>query len=379
MFDSRRMASAGRQESILATNLPMEGGGKKPKGPKRKKKHADKTAMNETQLLTKIAEQTAEMLTHTAPTDTKLDTTYAVQVKHTEVTVEKSTSATSSTVKLTAETCLKRTGGAPAKSRRLESVSEDADSTLRSEGEPVTVKKKKKTSSDLSRMPNPLASSSIMLNKPAVGKTPKTSAQLYAAVSESGKVKKMIEEVEARIKATPGTAATRTGLGAATVSAAAKKLQYSASSSSASTRVLNNQKLRSSIDKRKQRVSGTKVESKRASLRKVNALLKGITEKGVDQTDEARKPPTVAHEPKVAPFDDSVLSNASSTISLKAKQRELLGSSHLIQQNYKLNQKLAPPSAGLSTASLTSSARKISGFNKFLERNTPCKLTHTVS
>jgi hypothetical protein len=138
-----------------------------------------------------------------------LDRTYQVQVKHTEVLVEKSTSQASATVKLTAETCLKRTASKPQTKTRLESVDEDADSTLRSDNEsnqtqPITVKKKKvkntapseSSMAELSRMPNPLASSSIMAapvtkttSHPQPPKTPKNSANsVQTAVNESGKV-----------------------------------------------------------------------------------------------------------------------------------------------------------------------------------------------
>lgn len=127
-------------------------------------------------------------------------------------------------------------------------------------------------------------------------------------------VKKLVEVMEARIKATPGgsntAAAATTTTGSTTSGAmslrsgtssssaaatvAAKRLQYSTSGraaavAAAAAAAIQQQaassaaKLRSSIDKRKQRVSGSKAESKRASMRKVNALFKGLNETGIDQ------------------------------------------------------------------------------------------------
>lgn len=228
-----------RHESILTTNLSLANNddvAKKPKGTKRKKKQKSTIAessyegatneLNDTQLLTKLAAQTAQMLTNSTEnlsisssslsSKKALDRTYQVQVKHTEVLVEKSTSQASATVKLTAETCLKRTASKPQTKTRLESVDEDADSTLRSDNEsannqtqPITVKKKKvkntassesSSMAELSRMPNPLASSSIMAapvtkttSIPQPPKTPKNSANsVQTAVNESGKVNQLI-------------------------------------------------------------------------------------------------------------------------------------------------------------------------------------------
>lgn len=266
-------------------------------------------------------------------------------------------------------------------------------------------------------MPNPLASSSIMV-KTAQAPPPKTPkltqlTQPYLTdLTTSGKVKKMVQEVEARCKPTPTTTSVTKSSSVrppmnAGGSATAKRLQYSASARTAqlASAAVSASKLRSSIDKRKQRVSGSKPEAKRASLRKVNALLKGLdTETGVDQVDNAG---VGKHEPRIVVstvIDDSMASTVSSSsgaaVAVAAggmikKPRELL-SSHLIQQNYKVagaagggGQKFGTTSGSSSVnssiaSSLTASAQKSSsssstaGFNKFMERNTPCKLTFTV-
>lgn len=181
----------------------------------------------------------------------------------------------------------------------MSSEAEAADSTLKSdmgdEYQPPTVKKKKPNGaiSDIYRMPNPLASSSIMIssntnnnNSKQSTATSKEVAKQQAAITPSGKVKQMVEAVEARIKCTPGnisstSTSTTTTAASRVVTSTLKKMPTIQAASTAAAAVVT--KLRPSIDKKK-RVSGSKAEAKRKSTRQVNALLKDINElSGVDQ------------------------------------------------------------------------------------------------
>jgi hypothetical protein len=221
------------------------------------------------------------------------------------------------------------------------------------------------------------------------------------APSVGGKVKQMIEAVEARMKTvqnTPGSAlkqnaASSSSLLKSTIKPVQAAQTLSKTQSTTNTNANKDGKLRSSIDKRKERISLSKAEQKRQSIKRVNAFLKDITEqtpsnqneKNTTQTNtvintqaklaSATKPSSV--RVKLFPTEPSAqnatsninnitsTSNDSSIMSVK----NLIVNSSTVQQNYRV----AP-----QTVKSTPAVRKQS-FVKFLERNTPSKMTKTVS
>jgi hypothetical protein len=221
-------------------------------------------------------------------------------------------------------------------------------------------------------------------------------AQQAEAVQASGKVKQMIEIVEARMKTTtvPATPSSST-------KPATKALQYSQSklkplagnAIGATALAIKPNKLRSSIDKRKQRISSSKGEAKRQSTKRVNAFLRDIASAATPSNQAiqsvAKCPSTVKVQLfptiKSEPVDLSSQSELShdttssshdnqsnlmcSAIKRPLAAKDFIANSSTVQQQYRLAQ---------STMRNTPSVHKNS-FVKFLERNTPCKMTKTVS
>lgn len=279
-------------------------------------------------------------------------------VKTTEIVVqETSQNLNSKTFKVTTNTNKQPIYDAANRMRQLDIIDESSsDSTLKDDDDDndddyENNKKQKKTVKKAPtfefRMPEPLACSSLsastLLNGPvdnrpssilssakssvsstvAPPKTPKAGAPTTAATSwvpkfatpatssvdvnalqASGKVKQMVEAVEARMKL-KGSAATP----ASEVKSAARKLQYTGSTLASNKKAVPalqllqqhgpaaspKTKLRSSIDKRKLRISSSK-EVKRQSIKRLNNCVKdlmsqghqslsSISNKGLDEVD----------------------------------------------------------------------------------------------
>ena len=177
-------------------------------------------------------------------------------------------------------------------------------------------------------------------------------------------------------------------------------------------------RLRSSIDNRKQRISSSKLDHKRNSIKKVNAFLKDLTKSNTKQQPQQQHPimatpsyvkkatnirqqqqerpndPSLAltstqistttslvktikeelfsYSIKTEPTEVSTTTTMASSLTTVtrsvSKNRELIASNLMCQQNYRVTQ---------SANKNTPMTRKNS-FNKFLERNTPNKLTKYV-
>ena len=198
-------------------------------------------------------------------------------------------------------------------------------------------------------------------------------------IHASGKVKQMVELHEARIKPYGNTLNTPP-----TVQKphAIRQLQYTNSkfktTNSTSTSISNNtdnSKIRSSIDKRKIRISNqkAKAENKRQSVKKVAAFLKDLSESqssgvsvkseklsfpNTDEINESlldtqsiKSEPSVSHQASAAPNTQQLAST------VKKLNNHFLASSSTVQQQYKV--------------------ANTPGFNKFLERNTPNKMSRS--
>ncbi len=205
-------------------------------------------------------------------------------------------------------------------------------------------------------------------------------------INASGKVKQMVELHEARIKPnsilnTPPTIQK---------SHAIRQLQYTNSkfktnsgtissvtaSTSQSSNNNNNSKIRSSIDKRKIRISNqkAKADNKRQSVKKVTAFLKDLSESqssGVSikseklsfpNTDDINESLLDTQSIKSEPNISQQVTNAPTTQQLTSTVKKLnnhfLASSSTVQQQYKV-------------------ISNTPGFTKFLERNTPNKMSRS--
>ena len=222
--------------------------------------------------------------------------------------------------------------------------------------------------------------------------------QQAEAVQASGKVKQMIEIVEARMKTTtvPATPSSSTKPTQKALQYSQSKLKPLAGTASnaigATALAIKPNKLRSSIDKRKQRISSSKGEVKRQSTKRVNAFLKDIasaTPSNQTIQNVTKCPSTVKVQLfppiKSEPVDLSSQSELShdttssshnnqsnllcSAIKRPLAAKDIIANSSTVQQQYRFAQ---------STMKNTPSVHKNS-FVKFLERNTPSKMTKTVS
>lgn len=230
--------------------------------------------------------------------------------------------------------------------------------------------------SDLSQLsyPKPIASSSIASYSkkseppPQLVLPPKTPiAKKHlnvideASIQTSGKVKQIIEMCEARAK-TPNTlvASTKkpTGLQSNKV-VRNLNLQYGGSKIPGATKAAGGAVVgktltqENPIDKRKERLSA-RIEAKRQSMAKqVNALIKDSLDCLDHKAGTAEKSEAVKQEPQIP----------------VSKRLYALNNNPSIKQNYKL----MTPSSKLPTTT----GVKRNSFIKFLERNTPCKMTNT--
>lgn len=194
--------------------------------------------------------------------------------------------------------------------------------------------------------------------------------KVQPSVHTSGKVKQMIELVEARMK---NSSMTNTP---ATVVKQSKP-QYSNSVCAQSKKTVVQQPttgttkriLRSSIDERKKRISTAKNEIKRQSTKRINAFLNDITQtivqKPVQPVSTVKKKlnyQATKIEVKEEPLEhcDDLINRS------KAALSNLIASNASVQQQYRLKH----------TSSLNTETK--GNFNRFLERNTPCKLTKNV-
>lgn len=207
------------------------------------------------------------------------------------------------------------------------------------------------------------------------------------SVHASGKVKQMVELVEARMKNsvnnTPTTVVKQTKTQIA-------NSNHNTSSVLNQTKKMNEitaKKLRSSIDERKKRISNSKNEVKRQSTKRINAFLNDLAHsssvsKPQSATKLTNQPVTnpvstvkkklnyqqadlrIKEEPvELQQTDELVSSKENRDPAKKMTIGSLIASSSSIQQQYRLKH----------TSSVNSEHKN--SFNKFLERNTPNKLT----
>jgi hypothetical protein len=228
-------------------------------------------------------------------------------------------------------------------------------------------------------------------------KTIKAEPKRQLSIHASGKVKQMVELVEARMKTTsmqntPSTVVKQQ-------QQQSKQPQIKSKLSNTSTLNSVAKKLRSSIDERKKRISNSKIENKRQSSKRVNAFLNDLVQQKTTaavtvapaetKTNNVKKKlnyQEIKQEPidhdteltKPLPPTSQTINNTTTTTTTTATTSSNNGLAHLlatsttIQQNYKLKY----------TSSLNSDTKKQSlaatttttNNNKFLERNTtPCK------
>jgi len=227
-------------------------------------------------------------------------------------------------------------------------------------------------------------------------KTIKAEPKRQLSIHASGKVKQMVELVEARMKTTsmqntPSTVVKQQQ------QQQSKQPQIKSKLSNTSTLNSVAKKLRSSIDERKKRISNSKIENKRQSSKRVNAFLNDLVQQKTAVTVAPAETKTnnvkkklnyqeIKQEPidhdteltKPLPPTTQIINNTTTTTTTTATTSSNNGLAHLlatsttIQQNYKLKY----------TSSLNSDTKKQSlaatttttNNNKFLERNTtPCK------
>lgn len=257
------------------------------------------------------------------------------------------------------------------------------------------------------------AAAAIAAEQPATGTSKHTASskmtagkvleELTKTVSQSGKVKQMVEMHEARLlnKAAgsnfvPPTPASTSKQQQQQQPPARRILFHNqankngkntaAATSALATSSSNTNKIRSSIDKRKQRVSQQKqkAESKRQSLKKVNAFIKdlstnikseklslaNITNDEDDEEESHTDDEFDTQSVKSEPVDPTNLKDYPATV-----KRLISASNSTIHQQYRVLNHPTENSKSATTTSATSSMRK--SFTKFLERNTPSKLTRT--
>ena len=229
-------------------------------------------------------------------------------------------------------------------------------------------------------------------------KTIKAEPKRQPSIHASGKVKQMVELVEARMKTTSMQNTP------STVVKQQQSKQPQTKSKLSNTSTLNSvaKKLRSSIDERKKRISNSKIENKRQSSKRVNAFLNDlvqqktsaaavtvapaetktnnvkkklnyqeIKQEPIDHDTELTKPlPPPTQTINTTTTTTTSTTTTTATTSSNNGLAHLLATSTLIQQNYKLKY----------TSSLNSDTKKQSlaatadNTYKFLERNTtPCK------
>lgn len=203
----------------------------------------------------------------------------------------------------------------------------------------------------------------------------KAGDEAASALTASGKVKQMVEMVEARLK-TPGRGSPSllktpmsskqpvpTPTGTITRSVARNlfnsnsvrnNIKQAYPSTDTKVKQVNNP-----IDNRKQRLSA-RIDAKRNSLKQVNAFLKDASNAESIESESSVARSVKKHvNPPVVKSLFSITSNSAS-----------------VKQNYKLVSKTSSGKLAIPSSSNNPMTKRTS-FIKFLERNTPSKLTNT--
>jgi len=191
-----------------------------------------------------------------------------------------------------------------------------------------------------------------------------------------GKVKQMASCMEQKIKALKTSCYTH----ATNSSQQAPPTPATQPPASSKIARVNPQKFRSSIDKRKLRSSQAKTEIKRKSVKQVHAFIKGITNMAAKNASSMVANSTItlqevvcldATTDVVRPGDVGDVTMSEDKTMRTNVVKELL-SNTMVQNQYRVTTQLK---SGVHASSKMPERKK--SFIKFLERNTPCKMSRT--